>query len=727
MLLDAAYSEVEGFAQIIVGHFEDDRLKLDRQRWFTVPAELSKVEEFVERHAESNVYFTVSTFKEKTRTNDHTAKTQLVWVDADTCDPANFRVSPTFTVETSPGRYQCYWMLSRPVTATRASTLVHKIATAHQEQGCDISSWTPNKLMRVPGSIRDKGDGEPYTVTLTESTGEQHRIKDLEAAYDDIKVSKTVTVMATDMGELPARADVAAMIPAELMDTFTGGNYVADKRSEARYQFEADLLRHGLTREQVYVAVQMAARGRLDKFTQQGRPEYLWREVCKAAQEVADERNAEVTPGVSLAPLDIDFLTTDERLFVEDNPTFIDEYVEWVRTRSPRSAEVYQRTLALMVLSSVYGNWAYIRPQFGRMYLNMWCLIIGDTTATRKTTAKNLALSLIRGWEARTGLKIEIGSDSTSEGLTKVLSDRDGEVSLFHRDEFHGFIKELFTKNYLSGMMEYLTALYDGEVLQTIRATVGAGNNKVITTVFNMLMLGVPGGREGEKGVADVLNTSNFASGFLPRFVWAVADAPDWEPDHENVDQIIEDDSWQGGADELAMGFRNDFELARREWNSTKPKQIVFDDAAWERWNQWKVDSKRFIMGVPNERILEPSRDRMSYSILKAAALLAIHDRSATVTLEHLLPVLAQSELWFRDLTKMANSIASSDFEARSDQIEMMIAAAGGILAAKNVYKAFKNLRKGEVDENINSLKAQGRIKQDRKDGHEVLVAGMEV
>jgi len=174
------------------------------------------------------------------------------------------------------------------------------------------------------------------------------------------------------------------------------------------------------------------------------------------------------------------------------------------------------------------------------------------------------------------------------------------------------------------------------------------------------------------------------------------------------------------------MGFRNDFELARRKWNSTAPKQMVFEDNAWERWNQWKIDSKRFIMGVPNESILEPARDRMSYSILKAAALLAIHDRAETVTLDHLLPVLAQSELWFRDLIKMANSIASSDFEARSDQIEMMIAAEGGTLAAKNVYKAFKNLRKGEVDENLNSLKAQGRIKPGIREGHEVLVAGME-
>ena len=126
MLLDAAYSEAEGFIQIVVGHFEEDRLKIDRQRWFTVPAELPRVEEFCERHAASNVYFTVSTFTEKTRTNENTKQTQLIWVDADTCAPQNFRVPPTFVVETSPERYQCYWLLQRPVRAgvSRLRTIV---------------------------------------------------------------------------------------------------------------------------------------------------------------------------------------------------------------------------------------------------------------------------------------------------------------------------------------------------------------------------------------------------------------------------------------------------------------------------------------------------------------------------------------------------------------------------------------------------------------------------
>jgi hypothetical protein len=37
----------------------------------------------------------------------------------------------------------------------------------------------------------------------------------------------------------------------------------------------------------------------------------------------------------------------------------------------------------------------------------------------------------------------------------------------------------------------------------------------------------------------------------------------------------------------------------------------------------------------------------MKTSIVKAASLLAMHDGTTTVTLKHLLPTLAQAELWF--------------------------------------------------------------------------------
>ena len=714
VLLEAAYADTAGFVEIVAGHYEGDKLAIDRTRWFEVPSQFAQITEFCEAHTDSDLYWTPSAYRSKERHVDTATVARVVWVDADTCHPSKFRATPSFVVQTSPKRYQCYWLLDRDEPAAKVSELVHRIAVAHKDDGCDASSWPVNKLMRVPGSTHTK-TAKHHAVKTTDMTGEVFTFDELNALYADIEVPDVIQVEDAEMGQLPTKAEVASQIPVQLIDTFTGGNFIPEKRSEARWQFETELFRFGFPREFVYAAVVAAAGGRLEKFTSQGRSKDLWREICKAHAAVGDGV-AEANPHVIAVP-EVSFLSDAERRWVEENPTFISEYVEWVHSRSPQAAETYQRSLAIMVLSCVYGNWAYVLPQHGRMYLNQWFIVVGDTTATRKSTSRNLAMSIVKKWQTRAGTTIDIGSDVTGESLITKLAERDGQVSLFHRDEFQGFLRELYTKNYLSGLIETMTLLYDGFVPKVLRMTKGSGNDKDATTVFNMLMLGIT------EEVAKSLTTKNFASGFLPRFSWSVADSPEWKPEHEYVGQRDEDTEVDLGGDLVAAKFISQFELARRAWNSTKPKQIKFEADAWERWNEWKIESKRFIRGLPNESIMDPGRDRMSYTILKSASLLALHDRSKTVTLDHLLPALEQAEWWFKDMMRMANMIASSDFEAKADRIESLIAANGGTLARSKVYASaeFKSMRIGEVDEHIRSLMAQGRVSSGTEKGRAVL------
>lgn len=708
MLLEAAYSDGSGYAQIVVGHYEADKLVIDTQRWFQVPSELPAMQAFVAKHPKSDVYFTPSTFLKKERHVDETKTACLIWADADACPPDAFRVTPSFTVETSPDRFQCYWLLDQPVETLKASELAHRISFAHKDEGCDVSSWPANKLMRVPGTTHGKTKNK-HTVTLASSTGEMYSFEELSDAYADVVVPDVVRVMDVERGVLPAKSEVVSRMPAHLMGTFIGGNFIEDKRSEARWLFETQLFQEGFEREYVFEAVKLAAGGRLEKFTEQGREEQLWREVCKAYITVNGEEG-QLAEGLLVLPAltSVSFLSDEEREYVDSTSTFIDDYCAWALSKSPQSAPTYHRSLALFVLSSVYGNWGYITPRFGHLGLNLWFVIVGPTTRTRKSTARRLALKLIHKWEDRSGKRLDIGSDATGEALIKTLSERDGLVSVFHRDEFQGWLKELYTKNYMSGMLETLTDLYDGDVKQVLRNSKDAGNNKRAKTIFNMLMMGI------EEEIAALLTTKNFASGFLPRMLWSVADAPPWTEEDEYMEQVTEEEEdARTGLDPVASGFVQQFELARRKWNSTTPKRMVFEDDAWARWNQWKVESKKFIQGLPNEDIMDPGRDRMSYSILKAAALLSIHERSPTVKLEHLLCVLHESESWFKDMIRMANAIASSDFEAKCETVLRLVAEAGGTLPRKKVYSAaaFKGTRVGEVDEYIRSLQAQGKIR----------------
>src|SRR5690606_10980337 len=184
------------------------------------------------------------------------------------------------------------------------------------------------------------------------------------------------------------------------------------------------------------------------------------------------------------------FLTDDERALVADQPSFIDEYVAWVKTRTD-AAERYQRSLAYLLLSCVYGNLGYISPQFGRMDLNLWLMILGDTTFTRKSTSRSLFLKVLHEFERATSQQVDIGSDFTPEGLTRELSERPNQVSLVHRDEIQGWFHEIYNKTYMSGSIERMTDLYDGRVMGTLRAGKDASIKTRAQVVFNILGMGI--------------------------------------------------------------------------------------------------------------------------------------------------------------------------------------------------------------------------------------------
>lgn len=708
-IVDEAYGSNEGWANIVVGHYEADKpLIIDIDQWFHWPDERDAANDFIAEHNETDVYFCTSLSTEKRRGKSFASVGNMVYVDADLCEPDKFRVKPTFSVQTSPGHYQCYWLLDGGATAAELAEVSHRICIAHADDGCDPSGWITAKLMRVPGTTHTKDPENPHTVKEVDQTGQMFSLEDLQAAYADVEIPLTVTITDRSIpDDLPRLIDVVARISNDddLYDLYLHEPTESDDRSKLRWRLSLDMFRLGFKAEEVYVAV---ASTKYNKYVDNHRPpEDLWAEVLKAEatyeQEIvppADETNM-------VTEEQIVFVSEEERQNIQ--PCFIDDYEAWVATRSPLSAHKYNRSLAFMLLSNVYGGWAYILPQFGPMYLNLWTLMLGDTTATRKSTARDLMLAVLSAWEARLGegKHIEIGSDFTSEGLNAALADRDGEVSFIHRDEMQGFFQEMFTKNYMAGAVESMTDLYGGKVKKTMRASAKNSQQKNVRTVFNFLGIGI------ETETASVLTAKNFKSGFLPRALWCVADPPEWQPEHEHVIQL-DPDNHAGAVDNdpAVTEFCNQFSKGRRKWDQGhgKAQPILMTEEALARWNQWKVDSKAVVRGKDNENLLEPARDRMSYSIWKAAALLAMHERSDKIELRHILYVLRESEVWFKDLIRMANAVAASDFEGRVNEVEDFIAKSKKGRPTAEIYRKFSSYRKGEVDEFIANLRSQGRI-----------------
>jgi hypothetical protein len=202
-----------------------------------------------------------------------------------------------------------------------------------------------------------------------------------------------------------------------------------------------------------------------------------------------------------------------------------------------------------------------------------------------------------------------------------------------------------------------------------------------------------------------------FRSGFLARFIYVVADAPERTRESEDLAQaeayatFVQDD-------EMETMVREIFDTAT--WWQKKggpfPRPIFMSQEALDRFNQFKWEMGDYTNGHPNEESVEPSRQRLALSVWKIAVLLAMYERSEKVEVEHVLIAIHYAEGWFKNLVRMAGAISASEWQREVDSLEALIATRGGRLRYEEAFKKFGDKKKREFDDMIESLHSQARI-----------------
>jgi len=706
-----------GYATIVT---KDSQGQPTIQKFFSYPDELQEMAAYSDQNKDRDVYFSPILFYEQRRIRENAKSVSAVYADADTCGPENFYMPPSVTVQTSAGRWHCYWILDKSYEPNRVATLAKKIAYAHKDQGCDISGWNPTKLLRVPGTKNTKYDVHEDVVGSAD--GLVYGIQDLESIYESIKIDAVLEPSDLPMPEAPPQIiEVLGKIPAtgDIMSLYMEEPLPGADMSKMLWKLELQLFRAGLTAEEVFVVCRHA---KCNKYHHPSRPKRadadgdLWREVLRAQQ--ASQMPDDASQAVELVELSkssqsakIDFLTEAERTVVSASPTFIDKYVSWAKKKTDGAVE-FQIASAFTVLSSAFSDTGYGTPKYGRLGLNLWFMILGETTLSRKSTSRQLMLRMLRAYERYVGYQIDIGSNVTAEGLVKHLSARDKLTSLFHRDEVQGMFKEFITKTYMSTAADQFTELYDGHVPVVIRSTGGKSPGAAVQseraeTNFIMYLMGIT------SKVTEILTVDYFRSGFLARFMYVIADAPERSYELEAIDQAPEHETvvtQDFEMDEIVKSLYH----AKLWWEKKGapfPRPIRMTDEALERFNKFKWDMGSYVEGHEDEDSIEPSRQRLSLSIWKVAILLAMYDKSDVVEVRHVLIAIHYGEGWFMNLERMAKSISESEWQREVDFLEAFITSKGGKIRYDEAYRRFGNKRKREFDEMIEALRSQGRMR----------------
>src|ERR1035437_8263517 len=111
---------------------------------------------------------------------------------------------------------------------------------------------------------------------------------------------------------------------------------------------------------------------------------------------------------------------------------------------------------------------------------------------------------------------IIMATDGSLEGLLTGLAARPGQPSIFLRDEFSGLLEAMVKKDYMAGMAELLTKLYDGTMQRRML-------RKEVIEVKDPRLIFYAGGIKNK--ITSLLTYEQVSSGFMPRFIFITAES----------------------------------------------------------------------------------------------------------------------------------------------------------------------------------------------------------
>lgn len=708
------YGQYSGY--MCVAFLKDGKF---REEFYHYPEELPKAEVSIqEKTLTHNVYFCPQLLSEKKRSKGCVKYTPNIWSDLDSCPPGELYVEPTMVLETSPGRFQALWSLEDAVDPDDAENLSRRIAYAHADQGADRSGWDLTQLLRVPMTYNFKyGKGSAPLVTIIDANRNLYRVSDFVDYPETPDYVKTDIPMPNEEDLPPVAEDLLQARRKEINPLIW--RYFVDEPihdwSKALWNLEMLLFETGFTREEVFVICREA---KCNKYARDGRSMYLlWKEVCRADIKAAlHEQLLTDKPEKHIY-----LLSPEERREVEQQPdTFVERYIEWASSLGDAAVQ-YHQAGAFICLSSMLCGSVRLPTSFGTIIPNLWFMILADTTLTRKSTAMDIAMDLLV--DTPDGGDLVMATDGSIEGMMSALASRAGRPSIFLRDEFSGLLEQMTKKDYMAGMAELLTKLYDGKMQKRIL-------RKEVIEVRDPRLVLFAGGIKNK--ITGLMTFEQVSSGFMPRFVFITAESdikrvrpigPPTKKTTGNRDAILAE------LTDIGQYYNRTQELHIKKLDATIKQNVVFDaeltDEAWIRYNELETTLLQAGLDAERPEIMTPVGDRLAKSILKAAVLIAAaRQKSEGVKVERsdIIRAIMYGERWRTYADDIMENVGKGTDERRLDTILGAIKKKEGGISRSQLMQSY-HLSARDANFYFETLEQRGLITKQKSGRTELLIA----
>jgi hypothetical protein len=710
VFLKLLFGRNEGFLCLA---FATPDKKSFREHFFRYPEQMPEILFAIEKESVgTNAYLCPHLFREKRRHKDLVSVTPNAWADLDECKPENLLVAPSIAVQSSPGRYQAYWLFDRDVDPNEAEDLSRRIAYYHHEEGADRSGWDLTQLLRIPFTTNHKHGNDQ--VKILKATRNKYELVDF-GAYP----TPPGYVMADEPmpEELPDESveDIFAFYRSQLnpmvhrlFEVEPDGDW-----SKALWNLEMSLFESGLTKEQVFIVANEAA---CNKYRRDSKPPILlWKEVVKAsARHDANLKAPTVEQQIAGNPKSIPLLSEDERLKSQEDITFVERYIEWAKQLGD-AAPQYHQAGAFIALSSVLSGAVRLPTSFGVIQPNLWFMILADTTLTRKTTAMDIAMDLI----AEIDSDAVLATDGSIEGLMTSLQTRPRRPSVFLRDEFTGLLEMIVKRDYYAGMPELFTKLYDGKMQKRVL-------RKETIEIKDPVLIVFAGGIKNR--MTQLLKVEHVSSGFMPRFVFITAESdvsrlkPLGPPTHRSQGnrEAIKNELMDMKAH---YGTPEEISVLDGAVKTTRPREWIaqLNEDAWARYN--RIEAAMLEAGIASARpeIMTPTFDRLSKSILKASVLVAASRKLAEgdieVTEADIIKAAYYGEAWRACVIDIMDSVGKGQTERQLELLVGAIRKRGDAGVERSFLMRSYHLSAREIEDALTTLEQRNVITRQRIPG----------
>jgi hypothetical protein len=180
-----------------------------RTRYFGYPAGIADALAYAAEEAGTGreVWHCAHLLTRDRRIKKNAAPVAALWGDLDGAEVPNGSLKPTGVVESSPGRFHCYWRLSDEVAPALAENLNKRLA---HRIGADPSGFDLTQLLRVPGTVNHKYPDAPAIKILNLDAGRCYSPRELNETLPEIK-KKRESRSGDATGEPPIVLDEEAL------------------------------------------------------------------------------------------------------------------------------------------------------------------------------------------------------------------------------------------------------------------------------------------------------------------------------------------------------------------------------------------------------------------------------------------------------------------------------------------------------------------------------------